>query len=161
MENGEGAVADQRPVSVLDYDTKESLQIALTGSCVKGGGVERQWELNNLDQTSSDAQNLEEEMTRLQVLKSYWILDSEKEYSFERITGLASRMFEVPIALVSIVDFGRQWFMSNRCERSDSHNSANVNDGSITANQESSPICDEYNTAVILQLKWKTMMCFF
>jgi len=54
-----------------------------------------------------------DEMTRLQVLRSYVILDAEREQAFERITSLASRIFDVPIALVSIVDLGRQWFMSN------------------------------------------------
>lgn len=57
---------------------------------------------------------MKEELTRLQVLKSYLILDSEREEAFERITALASRIFDVPIALVSLVDLGRQWFMSNR-----------------------------------------------
>ena len=156
MEDDEGAVADPRSVSVLDFNTEKSLQIALEGSSAKDGGVERQWELKNLDKTSSSAQNLEEEMARLLVLKSYRILDSEREYSFERLTGLASRMFEVPIALVSIVDFGRQWFKSNRCERSDSHNSASAN-----TNQKWSLICEEYNTAVVLQSIRKIMMCSF
>jgi CheY-like chemotaxis protein len=41
-------------------------------------------------------------------------LDSEREQQFERLTALASRVLKVPIALVSLVDLGRQWFMSNR-----------------------------------------------
>lgn len=57
---------------------------------------------------------MREELKRLQVLKSYAILDAEREKVFERITGLAARLFKVPIALVSLVDLGRQWFMSNR-----------------------------------------------
>ncbi|EEC49924.1 predicted protein, partial [Phaeodactylum tricornutum CCAP 1055/1] len=57
---------------------------------------------------------MKEELHRLQVLKSYLILDAEREESFERITALACRIFNVPIALVSLVDLGRQWFMSNR-----------------------------------------------
>ena len=56
---------------------------------------------------------MKHEMTRLQVLKSYLILDADREQAFERITSLASRIFDVPIALISLVDLGRQWFMSN------------------------------------------------
>lgn len=48
------------------------------------------------------------------LLKEYSILDSDHEEKFERITALASRVFDVPICLVSLVDIGRQWFMSNR-----------------------------------------------
>jgi hypothetical protein len=57
---------------------------------------------------------MEEEVERLMVLQSYVILDAEREDAFERITGMASRVFEVPIALVSFVDLGRQWSLPNR-----------------------------------------------
>ena len=57
---------------------------------------------------------MEDEVKRLMELKEYAILDSEQEEKFERITALASRIFDVPICLVSLVDIGRQWFMSNR-----------------------------------------------
>lgn len=36
----------------------------------------------------------------------------ESETAFDRITTLAARMFDVPIALVSLVDEGRAWFKS-------------------------------------------------
>jgi hypothetical protein len=72
------------------------------------------WHIDNLAMETSYGQTLEEEMTRLQVLKSYLILDAPPEDTFERMTGLASRMFDVPISLVSLIDLGRQWFMSNR-----------------------------------------------
>jgi hypothetical protein len=72
------------------------------------------WMLSNFDEETSRMQTLDEELNRLQVLKSYLILDSEREANFERLTGLAARIFQVPIALVSLVDLGRQWFMSNK-----------------------------------------------
>lgn len=72
------------------------------------------WILTNFDTENTEVQSMKEELHRLQVLKSYLILDDEREQAFERITGLASRFFDVPIALVSLVDLGRQWFMSNR-----------------------------------------------
>jgi len=72
------------------------------------------WVLTNYDQKNSEPQSLEEELNRLQTLRSYLLLDSEREEQFERLTALASRVMDVPIALVSLVDLGRQWFMSNR-----------------------------------------------
>ena len=72
------------------------------------------WMLSNFDEDTSRVQTLDEELKRLQVLKSYLILDSEREANFERLTGLAARIFKVPIALVSLIDIGRQWFMSNK-----------------------------------------------
>eukprot|EP00934_Nitzschia_sp_Nitz4_P003579 Nitzschia sp. Nitz4//scaffold9_size221794//181306//185650//NITZ4_001375-RA/size221794-augustus-gene-0.173-mRNA-1//-1//CDS//3329561088//3569//frame0 len=72
------------------------------------------WVLENYDESITTPQTLEEELHRLMVLKSYLILDSERTESFERVTGLASRFFRCPIALISLVDLGRQWFLSNR-----------------------------------------------
>jgi hypothetical protein len=72
------------------------------------------WLLSNHDKENSYTQSLEDELNRLQVLKSYMLLDCAREAKFERLTGLAARIFHVPIALVSLVDLGRQWFMSNR-----------------------------------------------
>lgn len=72
------------------------------------------WKLTNYDEKNSFPQTLEEELQRLTTLRDYSILDSEREEQFERITALTSRIFDVPIALVSLVDLGRQWFMSNR-----------------------------------------------
>mmetsp|Transcript_3155 Transcript_3155/g.7199 ORF Transcript_3155/g.7199 Transcript_3155/m.7199 type:complete len:889 (-) Transcript_3155:1880-4546(-) len=72
------------------------------------------WVLTNYDEKNSEPQSLEEELKRLQTLRSYLVLDAERETQFERLTALASRVLDVPIALVSLVDLGRQWFMSNR-----------------------------------------------
>jgi len=72
------------------------------------------WVLENYDKNTTEAQSIDDELQRLLVLKSYLMLDSEKKESFERITGLASRIFQCPMALISLVDIGRQWFMSNR-----------------------------------------------
>ena len=59
-------------------------------------------------------EKLDQEVKRLKCLREYMILDSKPEPRFERITALASRIFNVEIALISLVDIGRQWFMSNR-----------------------------------------------
>jgi hypothetical protein len=76
--------------------------------------TEVDWMLSNFDEETSRMQTLDEELNRLQVLKSYLILNSEREAKFERLTGLATRIFQVPIALVSLIDLERQWFMSSK-----------------------------------------------
>ena len=52
------------------------------------------------------------ETARQEALTRYAILDTPPEAGFERVTRLAARLFEVPIALVSLVDQERQWFKS-------------------------------------------------
>lgn len=53
-----------------------------------------------------------DEAERLEGLRRYGVLDTEPELAFDRITSLAARLFDVPIALVSLVDEHRQWFKS-------------------------------------------------
>lgn len=52
------------------------------------------------------------EATRIQALHGLNILDSAPEERFDRLTRLAKRLFNVPIALVTLVDSDRQWFKS-------------------------------------------------
>ena len=56
----------------------------------------------------------ENEAPRLAALCATNLLDSPAEERFDRITRLASRFFNVPIALVSLVDSDRQWFKSRQ-----------------------------------------------
>ena len=53
-----------------------------------------------------------DEEARLKALRSLNVLDTPSEDRFDRLTRLAKRMFDVPIALVSLVDKNRQWFKS-------------------------------------------------
>jgi phosphoribosyl 1,2-cyclic phosphodiesterase/DNA-binding response OmpR family regulator len=53
-----------------------------------------------------------DEAARLRALHDAGVLDSSPEERFDRITRLARRVFDVPIALVSLVDAERQWFKS-------------------------------------------------
>lgn len=55
----------------------------------------------------------QDEELRLQTLRSLNILDTAPEERFDRVTRLARRVFDVPIALVSLVDKNRQWFKSH------------------------------------------------
>ena len=52
------------------------------------------------------------ETQRLRALREYRILDTAPEAPFDRITGIAAAHYDVPIALVSLVDESRQWFKS-------------------------------------------------
>ncbi|MWJ27214.1 GAF domain-containing protein [Halomonas sp. ZH2S] len=52
------------------------------------------------------------EERRLAALHATGLLDTLPEERFDRLTRLAYRLFEVPIALVSMVDRDRQWFKS-------------------------------------------------
>jgi len=54
----------------------------------------------------------QDEAVRLKTLRSLNILDTSSEERFDRLTRMAKRMFNVPIALVSMVDENRQWFKS-------------------------------------------------
>ena len=52
------------------------------------------------------------EGARLEALWALQILDTPAEERFDRLTRLARRLFDVPIALVSLVDQHRHWFKS-------------------------------------------------
>ena len=54
----------------------------------------------------------EDESCRMDTLRSLGVLDTPPEERFDRLTRMAKRIFDVPIALVSIVDENRQWFKS-------------------------------------------------
>ena len=52
------------------------------------------------------------ETRRLALLQELRILDTPPDQAFDLVTRLASRVFGVPIALVTLIDQGRQWFKS-------------------------------------------------
>lgn len=51
---------------------------------------------------------------RLQNLDSYKILDTKAENIFDNIAEIARKYFDVPIALVALVDKERVWFKANK-----------------------------------------------
>lgn len=53
-----------------------------------------------------------DETARLEALRELNLLDTLPEERFDRITRLAQHLFEVPMALISLVDAERQWFKS-------------------------------------------------
>ncbi|MBU6492974.1 MAG: PAS domain S-box protein [Burkholderiales bacterium] len=54
----------------------------------------------------------DDEAQRIQTLRALGVLDSEPVEELDRITRLAARHFQVPIALVTLVDAERLWFIS-------------------------------------------------
>ena len=54
------------------------------------------------------------EKERLSALDQYEIMDTPSDEAFDRITRVASTVFQAPIALVSLVDEDRQWFKSRQ-----------------------------------------------
>jgi two-component sensor histidine kinase len=50
------------------------------------------------------------EAARLAALQRYAILDTPPDGSFDRIAAIAAKLFDVPIAIVSLVDHDRIWF---------------------------------------------------
>ena len=56
----------------------------------------------------------ENERERIAELQQLGILDTDAEERFDRYTRLAKRLFDVPIALISLVDTNRQWFKSSQ-----------------------------------------------
>jgi len=55
----------------------------------------------------------ENESERLQALAEYEVLDTPPDPLVDGVTELAARICDAPIALVSLLDHERQWFMSN------------------------------------------------
>ena len=54
------------------------------------------------------------ELERLEVLRCYHLLDTPPEEAFDRLTGLVSRLFQMPMVVISLVDAERQWFKSRQ-----------------------------------------------
>ncbi|MBK1661493.1 GAF domain-containing protein [Paracraurococcus ruber] len=50
------------------------------------------------------------ETKRLQILRSYSVLDTAAEAAFDELVELAAKVTQSPIALASFVDADRQWF---------------------------------------------------
>jgi two-component sensor histidine kinase len=53
------------------------------------------------------------ETQRMAAVKRYDILDTPPDGTFDRVTSLAARRFNVPISIISIVDHDRIWFKSH------------------------------------------------
>jgi hypothetical protein len=93
--------------SVVDYVTAEELERALQ-TVTPQGAAKEDWVLPIPD-PGCEEQTPEQELQRLLTLKSYMLLDSEKEEEFDKLTQEAREVFGVPTSLISLIDFGRQF----------------------------------------------------
>ncbi len=57
--------------------------------------------------------DVSQEAERQAAIRRYDVLDTPRDGAFDRITALAAKHFDVPIAIVSIVDRDRIWFKSH------------------------------------------------
>lgn len=64
----------------------------------------------NADTMNADR---DKESARMSAVLRYEILDTPSDGSFDRITAMAARRFDAPIAIISIVDHDRIWFKSH------------------------------------------------
>ncbi len=55
-----------------------------------------------------------EESERLAALYALELLDTAPEERFDRFTRLAQRLFDAPIAVISLVDTNREWYKARR-----------------------------------------------
>lgn len=81
-------------------------------------GVWNRVELANRFLPGADSSILAEsqrriEAERLAQLRRLKILDTKAERVFDELTEVAVRTFQVPVALVALIDSGRVWFKSN------------------------------------------------
>ncbi|WP_306737185.1 GAF domain-containing serine/threonine-protein kinase [Arthrobacter sp. ZGTC412] len=54
--------------------------------------------------------SVQDEEARMRAVHRYRILDTLPDGTFDRVVSVAARMFQVPVAIVSIVDHDRIWF---------------------------------------------------
>jgi GAF domain-containing protein len=97
-----------KQTTVLDYETEDVLAEALRAAKLAD------WQCPVWDSktTQGDINDVKTEVRRLMTLKSYNILDSANESDFDELTKEAQDLFQVPVAVVTLVDIGRQWFKS-------------------------------------------------
>ncbi len=63
--------------------------------------------------TMSETDPLPDETLRLQTLNALKVVDTRQEERFDRITKLAQRLLDVPIAMINLVDEDRFWLQSD------------------------------------------------
>lgn len=68
---------------------------------------------NTEPHSSNSSEIAPDEALRMEVVRRYAILDTPPDGAFDRVTAIAARLLETPIAIVSIVDSDRIWFKSH------------------------------------------------
>jgi hypothetical protein len=96
----EGATEEKNTPSQVGPDTTRN------GSCSASAPGDRPNYMSSNDEIDS-SDSMEKEVKRMKVLQSYRILDTNYDDRFDSITSIASRIFKVPVSIVSLVDSGR------------------------------------------------------
>lgn len=76
------------------------------------GTLEERESDTRLRRHPNQVQAAENESERLAVMRSKRLLDTEASEAFDRVTRLASALFETPVAMVTLMDRERLWFKS-------------------------------------------------
>lgn len=114
--------SEQASMSVKDYTDQTQLRKLLERDVRAPNQQLFGWYLTSLDAKTCAKQDVEKEAHRLMKLKSYNVLDRNTEDEvfqealapeFQRIVNRAKDLFNVPIAVISMVDAGRQHFISS------------------------------------------------
>ena len=67
------------------------------------------WILENYDEQTTEGPDIDAELGRLKVLKSFQLLDKDRESCYDRFAQMAARIFDTPLAFINLVDLGRIW----------------------------------------------------
>lgn len=59
-------------------------------------------------------ENSPNEAKRLSVLRDLQLLDSSADAGFDRLTELATQIFDLPMSMITLIDEDRQWFKSRQ-----------------------------------------------
>ena len=70
------------------------------------------WELENYDPETTHPPDIEKEVRRLQVVKSYHLLDTKPDDSYQRLVDLAADLFDVKFCIINLIDLGRYYLLA-------------------------------------------------
>jgi hypothetical protein len=113
MEEDPGGGCSSHDHEDEEYDHHGGYYYSTTAGVVGSNHQTSGWLVTSCDVGTTEPQSLSQELERLQVLKSYHILDPDRDESFDRLTTMASRLFGTPYTFISLVDMGRIWFRCN------------------------------------------------
>ena len=109
------SITDSAPTrigrSVNDYKNSYDLRMALSYCTIEDpnpGEGKADWILPVNDEEAK-SQEIDSEVQRLWTLKSYLVLDAEKEEAFDKLCDEARVLYDVPVSAISLVDLGRQF----------------------------------------------------